>query len=378
MWQRKVGDARIANLSHSQVMSDLELIIDDKLTYAALILLGNSRGLGKHLAQSELVYEYRTNDTALQFQQREEYRRGFFLFDEEIWKVINLRNDIQHFQEGLFVWDIRTFNEAVVREAILNAISHRDYRLSGSIFVRQYPRRLEIISPGGFPPGVNAENILGKHVPRNRRVAEVLAKCGLVERSGQGANRMFEECIKESKPRPDYSGTDDYQVALTLRGEVQDPRFLRFLEVVSKEQTALFSTEDLLVLDSVHRDQPLPEMLKDRARTLTRLGILERHGRGGGARYMLSHRLYGFLGKKGEYTRKRGLDKETNKELLYKHIERNKNEGSRLLELREVLPHLSAKSVQHLLGELKSEERVYTVGQTRAARWYPGKKRSIT
>ncbi len=41
---------------------------------------------------------------------------------------------------------------------------------------------------------------------------------------------MFEECIRQSKPLPDFAGTDEYQVALTLRGEIQDPVFLRFVE----------------------------------------------------------------------------------------------------------------------------------------------------
>jgi len=57
-------------------------------------------------------------------------------------------------------------------------------------------RRLEIVSPGGFPPGITADNLLWRQAPRNRRVAEVLAKCDLVERSGQGANLMFEACAK--------------------------------------------------------------------------------------------------------------------------------------------------------------------------------------
>jgi ATP-dependent DNA helicase RecG len=58
---------------------------------------------------------------------------------------------------------------------------------------------MEIISPGGFSPGITPENILIRQYPRNRRIAEAFAKCGLVERSGQGADRMFEACVKESK-----------------------------------------------------------------------------------------------------------------------------------------------------------------------------------
>ena len=120
---------------------------------------------------------------------------------------------------------ISTFSERAVREAILNAVSHRNYQLGGSVFVRQYPRRLEIDSPGGLPTGITLENILDRQNPRNRRVAEILTKCGLVERSGQGMNLIYEELIKQSKPAPDFARTDKFQVGLTLHGTVEDPSF---------------------------------------------------------------------------------------------------------------------------------------------------------
>lgn len=265
--------------------------------------------------------------------------------------------------------DIPTFNETVVREVILNAVCHRDYRSSGSIFLRQYSRKLEVVSPGGFPPGITQENVLWRQLPRNRRLAEAFSKCGLVERSGQGMNRIFEECIKESKPSPDFGGTDDYQVSVTLRCEVQDVRFLRFLEQVGLERLASFTTEDFLLLDIIHREQHLPESLKLRLPFLLEQGIIERVGRG---RYILSRRFYGFLGNKGAYTRKKGLDRSTQKELLYKHVNDNKKEGSKLQELLQVLPSSSRDQVQTLLRELKKENRIHNIGQTNASRWYPG------
>ena len=103
-----------------------------------------------------------------------------------------------------------------VREAILNAVSHRDYRHPGSVFVRQYPRRLEIVSPGGFPTGITPDNIIDKQFPRNRRIAETFLRCGLVERAGQGANRMLVEAVRDSKPLPDYSRSDEHEVFLSL------------------------------------------------------------------------------------------------------------------------------------------------------------------
>jgi len=371
MWRRKSGNESLDQFSDEQLLTDAELSLDGSLTYAALILFGTRQALGRYLSQAEVIFEYRSSEASIPYQQRKEYRQGFFLYDDDLWNTINLRNEVQHYQEGLFVWDITTFNEVVVREAILNAVSHRDYRLGGSVFVRQFPRKIEIVSPGGLPPGITVENILWRQSPRNRRIAEVFAKCGLVERSGQGANRMFEECIRESKPRPDFTGTDEYQVSVTLRGEVEDPRFLRFLEQVGQETQVSFTTQDLLVLDWVHREQPVLHEFRDRLTTLRDQGIVEVIGRGRGTRYILSRRFYGFLGKKGVYTRKRGLDRETNKTLLDKHIRENQKEGSRFEELHQVLPSLSRNQLQSLLRELKAEGRICNTGRTRGARWFP-------
>ena len=98
--------------------------------------------------------------------------------------------------------DLPTFAEVPVREALLNAVAHRDYRLGGSIFVRQFSKRLEVISPGGLPPGITPENIIDQQNPRNRRLAEALARCGLIERSGQGLNLMVESAVRQGKPCP--------------------------------------------------------------------------------------------------------------------------------------------------------------------------------
>jgi ATP-dependent DNA helicase RecG len=371
IWKRKSGNRALDNLTDVQLLSDAELVIDGGVSYAALILFGTNKALGRHLAQAEVIFEYRSSEASVQYQQRKEFREGFFLFDDELWETINLRNDVQHYQEGLFVWDIPTFNEMVVREAILNAVSHRDYRLHGSVFVRQYPKKIEIVSPGGFPPGITPDNILFRQSPRNRRIAEAFARCGLVERSGQGADRMFEECIKESKPRPDFTGTDDYQVSVTLKGEVQNPRFLTFLQQVTQEGLGPFTTQDFLVLDCVQREEPVPQHLKDRLVFLKDRGIVEVTGRGRGARPILSRRFYAFLGRKGVYTRKRGLDRETNKALLLQHIEHFRQEGSRLQDLLQVLPELTRSQVQKLLGELRAEGKVDFVGKTKSARWVP-------
>jgi ATP-dependent DNA helicase RecG len=288
--------------------------------------------------------------------------------------LINLRNDKQHYQDGLFMLDIPTFNEGAVREAILNAVAHRDYRHPGSIFIRQFPRRIEIVSPGGFPQGITPENILDRQQLRNRRVAETLARCGFVERAGQGANRIFETCIRESKPLPDFINKDAWQVSLTLRGEVGDPQFVKFLERIGLETGAHFDTHDFLLLDLVHREKTVPEALLGSLNRLAELGAVERIGRGRGFRYLLSRRFYSSIGRRGEYTRRKELDRETNKALLLKHITENCSLGSKMKDLLQVLPAKSRSQIQVLIRELAEDGKVHIHGHTIAGRWYPGFK----
>jgi ATP-dependent DNA helicase RecG len=306
---------------------------------------------------------------ALPNQQREEFRQGFFTWFDDLWKLINLRNDIQPYSVGLFKYDIPTFDEESIREAVLNAVCHRDYRDGGSIWIRQYPRRLEIESPGGLPDGITPENILTRQKPRNRRIAETLAKCGLVERSGQGMDLMFKHSIRQGKPLPDMTGSDEHQVLLSLMGEVGDPRFLRFLEQIGEEQLRYFSTEDFLAIDLVHHGEPLPDHLRERVNGLLDSGVIERSGRG---KVILSRKFYAFLGEKGVHTRKKGLDRETEKELLLKHLQAAGSEGAPMAELLQVLKDRSRGHVQRLINELRAEDRAHVVGPTRAARWFLG------
>ena len=208
-WRRKSGRPEILNWPDDDLLENAELTIDGDPTYASLILLGTEKALARHLAQAEAIFEYRGSEASTPYQQRQEYRRGFFSWVDAIWTTINLRNDVQQFREGLFKYDIATFDEDSVREAILNAICHRDYRDGGSIWIKQYPRFLEIESPGGLPEGVTPETILIRQKPRNRRIAETLAKCGLVERSGQGMDLMFKHSVQQGKSLPDLAGSDD-------------------------------------------------------------------------------------------------------------------------------------------------------------------------
>jgi len=370
-WAEKSGDNQIKNAVPEQLMFNCEAISDNGVTYAALVLFGTRAALLKHLPQSEIVFEYRSSEASGPAQQRVNFRVGFFACYDRIWEMINLRNDKQHYQEGLFVFDIPTFNERVVREALLNAVSHRNYQFGGSVFVRQYRDRLVVESPGGLPKGITLDNILNRQSPRNRRIAEILARCGLVERAGQGMNLIFELSIKEAKQLPDFKGTDSHFVCLTLNGLVLDERLLLFIGKIGNERLENFSTDDFLIVNNLFHEQSIPENLRPRIKRLIDMGIIEHIGRN---RHILARGLYSATGKPGVHTRLKGLDRETNKELLFKHISSNKEKGTPLKELLLVIPGYNRGQVQKLLKTLKTEGRIFVKGKTSSALWFAVKK----
>jgi len=85
-----------------------------------------------------------------------------------------------------------------LREALLNALIHTDYRIHGPILIKQFKDRLEISNPGGLPGGITPENIL-RHQPvsRNPALVDALTRLRLVNRSNLGVRRMFQSLLIE-------------------------------------------------------------------------------------------------------------------------------------------------------------------------------------
>ena len=198
--------------------------------------------------------------------------------------------------------------------------------------------------------------------------AEILSLCGMVERSGQGMNLMFELSVQEAKPLPDFTGTDDFFVSVTLNGLILDKAMLSVIHRISdKFMEPVLSTEDFLVIDALYHERPLDEKMLSRLGRLTEMGIVEHIGR---KKYVLARSLYAATGKTGVHTRHVGLDRDTNKELLLKHIRANNAVGTPFKELQQVLPGLNRGQIQVLMRELRDSGKVVCKGKTSAARWF--------
>jgi ATP-dependent DNA helicase RecG len=122
---------------------------------------------------------------------------------------------------------------AVLREAILNALAHRDYALAGStVDITIWDDRIELQSPGPLPGHINLGNIKTEHYSRNRRIMSVLKLLGLVEEYGEGIDRMFSG-MEERLMEPPIIVPTNSSVTVTLRNRfvvgIEDQTWLAML-----------------------------------------------------------------------------------------------------------------------------------------------------
>ena len=120
--------------------------------------------------------------------------------------------------------------------------------------------------------------------------------------------------------------------------------------------------------------RPLNEKMQSRLNRLIEMGIVEHIGR---KKYILARSLYAATGKTGVHTRHVGLDRDTNKELLLKHIRQNNEVGTPFKELQQVLPGLDRNQIRVLMRELRESGKVFCEGTTSAARWFASKYSKI-
>lgn len=264
--------------ANEQVLIDLELLKNGRLTYAALILLGKKDKIKELLPQCAINLEYRSNPSSIQFDKRNLFADPYFLLIEDLWKIIDARNKMKHIQIDSYIADIPELNNEVIRESINNAVAHRDYTKSSEIVIKQSPVAFSVSSHGGFPLGVNKDNILTVNsTPRNRLLAEVLTKTGLVERSGQGVDKIFYQTLSEGKAFPSYDNSDLFQVTINIPALVKYPVFALFIRNIQKELLAenKLGVHHLIVLVKIRGGKELTESDLEAIPKLSSVGAIK-------------------------------------------------------------------------------------------------------
>lgn len=369
--RKRIADQRnrkdILTLPLTQLLHDLLLIDDDgKLKYATLLLLGKEEAIMKYLPQANVVIEYRNSHSQVRYAARQEYRLPLFVAIDKIWDYINqpASNPLLHINDLPQIIDCPAFNKETVREAVINAMIHRSLQMNSDIFIKIFPDMLEISNPGGFPFGVNIGNILTiNSSPRSRLMAEAIEKTGLIERSGQGVDTMFINCIKEGKPLPDYSYTDDYQVNLRLCAQILDDAFYLFAQDICKRADLLqeLNVFDWLALHFVWKSR-VEAATTESLEKLEKMNLLVKDDYFG---YTLGERYLLFK------PNVRAAAKEINLNLILRvyNVTRRKGDAAMSEYVSALDGILTQKQVRNLITSLIAKQLLKPKGNARATRY---------
>ena len=127
--------------------------------------------------------------------------------DAVAWMLtkINVEFIIEHVQRE----ERPELPEEALREAVANAVTHRDYRSTANVHIYVFKDRIEIVSPGGLPAGMTEADLGVKSMPRNPLLFGMLYRMGVVENIGSGIKRIHELCREHgvAKPTIDASNT---------------------------------------------------------------------------------------------------------------------------------------------------------------------------
>lgn len=343
----KVPSSGLLELSEFEFLQGLEAVRDGRVTHAGMLLFARREVLARYCPQAQFHYVFHDNETTVARNDIE--RLPLLEVVERMEQVfVGPLNPEREIELGLFKLRIPQFPIEGVREAVLNALTHRDYQNPGEILVRHSAKELVVTSPGGFVDGITPDNILRHEaVPRNRTLANALVKLRLVESSGIGRKRIFRSALVYGKRRPEYS-TDGFSVTLRIFNQGAHEALAALIARLDA-QGADVGLDELLVLDALRSQDfidvsdaatVLQTSREDARRvldgmSLPTLALIERRGHTASATFHLAKGIAKELKGKAAYTKMRGLNPVRYAEMVREYL--RDHQAIRNRELRELL-----------------------------------------
>lgn len=371
-------ESTLADMDDIAFLRDLALIKYDgnniKLTVAGLLFVGKEQSINRLLPQAEVIYLHYSETNLEEYDARLDMKAPIISVIDRLSEKIQDSNRIVNVQVGLFRLEIADFPEKVFQEALLNALSHRDYQSQGAVYVKHYPNKIVIENPGAFLDGITEENIITHpSVPRNKLIAETLQHLKYVQRTGQGVDIIFREMLSSGKPFPEYRSYND-AVSLTIYSAVDDVDFVKFIANEENELGRTFSLSDLMVLrylkDNSKITVPETERLiqgdRDQAQNacnnLKRYGLIELSGN----EYMLTAKIYDELKNSVDYTKDKAIQYIKAREMILEYI---RDRGFINNELVRELCGFSQKQVRIILQRMRKENLIELSEKGRYAKY---------
>lgn len=326
------SSSTLPDLDDMAFLRDLKLIVEEngqiKLTVAGLLFVGKEQSIQRLLPQAEVIYLHYGKDNLEEYNARLDMKQPIITILDRLTEKIQNENKIENVQIGLFRLEVADFSEKVFQEALLNALSHRDYQQMGAVYVKHYPDKIVIENPGGFLDGITADNIITHpSTPRNKLVAETLQNLKYVQRTGQGVDIIYKEMVSMGKPYPIYRVFSD-SVQLTIESAMEDPDFVRFIVKEQDSKQVSLSLSQLMILRYIVENrkikladvQTVAQISAEEARKccadLMKFGLIEIAGK----EYMLTARVYEAVKSDIEYTRDKTVQYIKAKDMITEYI----------------------------------------------------------
>lgn len=270
---------RALGVTHNDIFTNLALLLSDQCFHTTKIAVFN-------------------DEFCTEFRDSKEFGGSVFKQFENVINYLDLCNRTVSTIKGVVRTDKQDYPEEAIREALLNALVHRDYSFSGSIIINVNDSKMEFISLGGLLPGLSTEDIrIGVSQPRNKKLVEVFHRLRLIESYGTGIRRIFklyENCL--AQPSIEVT-TNAFKIVLP---NMNDDGAIAESTPETAEKTPVMITPQMkTVLDYLSEygemtDEELQELLnikKTRAYLLARQmnenGLIDIVGRGASKKYKL-------------------------------------------------------------------------------------------
>ena len=339
--------------STEEFLSKCELMVDGKLTRAAIILLGKMFSDSKlRPAVAEVTWTLR--DEKQDVVDYEHFSVPFILtVDEILAKIHNLT--LREMPGGtLFPDTMKQYDDYTIREALHNCIAHQDYTLRQRINFVENPGFLYYANGGSFIPGT-LENALATNGPqrffRNACLCKAMVHFNMIDTVSRGIKKMFTEQMERRFPMPDYEiDNEKKEVAVRIYGNAINERYTKLL----KDNETL-TLHDCISLDAIQKGHRIDEEI---AQDLMKRGLIE----GEAPNYTISLGVAKASKQLPSYTRVRGLERDKLKQMILQYIQNAGSDGAKrdaILEyLQGTLPSRNTYEqnetlIYHLLSELR-------------------------
>lgn len=352
---------QLLELTDEDILLSIGALKGNYLTKGALLLVGKPAAIARIIPQHKWSFRKMTSD--VEYTVRDDGTHALPVALYELERYINADNPVVTIESGLVHPEYSTYPTIALREALLNALGHRDYRVPGTVMLKQYTDKLILTNPGRFIGGISASNIL-HHPPvtRNDHLMDLLDKLKLVNRSNLGVSRIYRSLLVEGKEPPIYREVGN-NIELTFISSAFNNGFKLVIEALTKKGKVI-DVDHLLVLQYLLRHEEIDTTVAttvmqrsvEQAKELlvkmhNEFNLIEPRGRGKGRYYTLTRYTYDILEENMKYERQQSLDKEAIKIRLLTVL---KDRPLANKEIRQ-MTGMDRKQVHRLMQEMAAD-----------------------